>query len=106
MNLFGDLCSQSLVKPTFQWELIGKTVVSILGGAIEHYTWLEKQEYHEDYDPGKVKTDLSRQFWSGVPEKKSFEPAYAVERLVEIVEGLEEERRGRIWDWAGKEVLP
>lgn len=56
--------------------------------------------------PGTVKTDLSRSFWGGVPKEKLFEPEYAAERLVEVVEGLREGQRGRIWDWAGKEVLP
>ena len=56
--------------------------------------------------PGTVKTDLSKEFWSGVPKEKLFEPEYAAERLFEVVNGLEENQRGRIWDWAGKEVLP
>ncbi|PCH41378.1 NAD(P)-binding protein, partial [Wolfiporia cocos MD-104 SS10] len=56
--------------------------------------------------PGTVKTDFSKEFWGGVPEGKLFEPAYAAERLVEVVGKLDEQSRGRIWDWAGKEVLP
>lgn len=56
--------------------------------------------------PGTVKTDLSKDFWGGVPKEKLFEPEYAAERLFKVVEGLTAIQRGRIWDWAGKEVLP
>jgi NAD(P)-dependent dehydrogenase (short-subunit alcohol dehydrogenase family) len=56
--------------------------------------------------PGTVRTDFSREFWGGVKEGKLFEPEYAAERLVEVVNGLEEKQRGRIWDWRGEEVTP
>lgn len=56
--------------------------------------------------PGTVKTDLSRAYWSGVPKEKLFEPEYAAEKLSGVVGGLEEKQRGRIWDHAGKEILP
>lgn len=56
--------------------------------------------------PGTVKTDLSREFWGGVPKDKLFEPEYAAERLVQVVQNLDEKSRGKIWDWAGKEVPP
>lgn len=56
--------------------------------------------------PGTVKTDLSKDFWNGVPKEKLFEPEYAAERLAEVVRDLKEDQRGRIWDWAGKEVVP
>jgi NAD(P)-dependent dehydrogenase (short-subunit alcohol dehydrogenase family) len=56
--------------------------------------------------PGTVKTELSREFWSGVPEGKLFKPEYAAEQLVKVVQGLKEEQRGRIWDWKGDEILP
>ncbi|KZT72653.1 NAD(P)-binding protein [Daedalea quercina L-15889] len=56
--------------------------------------------------PGTVKTELSKEFWGGVPENKLFEPEYAAEKLVNVVQGLDEKSRGRIWDWAGKEVPP
>ncbi|ESK97455.1 c factor cell-cell signaling protein [Moniliophthora roreri MCA 2997] len=54
--------------------------------------------------PGTVKTDLSREFWSSVPKEKLFEPEYAAEKLIEVVNSLKEEQRGCIWDWAGKRV--
>ncbi|PTB80022.1 NAD(P)-binding protein [Trichoderma longibrachiatum ATCC 18648] len=58
------------------------------------------------YHPGTVKTDLSRDFWGGVPEEKLFSPEYAAERLVDVVCGLGVEDRGRCWDWKGTEVPP
>ncbi|GJE84580.1 SDR family oxidoreductase [Phanerochaete sordida] len=54
--------------------------------------------------PGTVKTDFSKEFWNGVPKEKLFEPEYAAERLVEVVGGLKDDQRGRIWDWKGEEV--
>ncbi|KZT12929.1 NAD(P)-binding protein [Laetiporus sulphureus 93-53] len=56
--------------------------------------------------PGTVKTDLSRVFWDGVPENKLFEPDFAAERIVDVVRDLDSKSRGRVWDWAGKEVVP
>ncbi|KAH0497346.1 hypothetical protein TgHK011_004658 [Trichoderma gracile] len=58
------------------------------------------------YHPGTVKTDLSRDFWGGVPEERLFSPEYAAERLVDVVCGLGVEGRGRCWDWKGTEVPP
>lgn len=52
----------------------------------------------------KVKTDLSKGFWKGVPRDKLFEPGYAAERLIDVVQKLKVEQRGKVWDWAGKEV--
>lgn len=56
--------------------------------------------------PGTVKTDLSKNHVSSVKEEKLFEPEYSAEKLAEVVGGLQKEQRGRIWDWAGKEVSP
>ncbi|PTB70365.1 NAD(P)-binding protein [Trichoderma citrinoviride] len=58
------------------------------------------------YHPGTVKTELSRDFWGGVPEEKLFSAEYAAERLVDVVCGLGVEDRGRCWDWKGTEVPP
>ncbi|KIJ70581.1 hypothetical protein HYDPIDRAFT_105319 [Hydnomerulius pinastri MD-312] len=38
------------------------------------------------------------------PEDKLFDPEYAAKCLVDVVDGLSAEHRGRVWDWAGKEV--
>jgi NAD(P)-dependent dehydrogenase (short-subunit alcohol dehydrogenase family) len=56
--------------------------------------------------PGTVKTDLSRAFWESTPKEKLFEPAFAAERLLAVLEGLASSARGKCWDWAGKEILP
>ncbi|KAI8994200.1 NAD(P)-binding protein [Trametes punicea] len=56
--------------------------------------------------PGTVKTDLSKPFWSSVKPEKLFEPAYAAERLAEVVKGLTQAHRGKVWDWKGQEVKP
>ncbi|KAI0092840.1 hypothetical protein BDY19DRAFT_926651 [Irpex rosettiformis] len=56
--------------------------------------------------PGTVKTDLSKEFWGGVPKEKLFEPEKAARYLADVVKELTVEQRGRVWDWAGKEVLP
>jgi len=56
--------------------------------------------------PGTVKTDLSKDFWSGVDDGKLFEPEFAAERLGDVVSKLEREDRGRVWDWKGEEVKP
>ncbi|OTA03828.1 hypothetical protein A9Z42_0043590 [Trichoderma parareesei] len=45
------------------------------------------------YHPGTVKTDLSRDFWGGVPEERLFSPEYAAERLVDV------------WLWKGHAIL-
>lgn len=56
--------------------------------------------------PGTVKTGLSKDFWGGVQKEKLFEPEYAAEQLAQVVDGLSQSQRGRVWDWAGKEVMP
>ncbi|KAH7176490.1 hypothetical protein EDB81DRAFT_940394 [Dactylonectria macrodidyma] len=58
------------------------------------------------YHPGTVRTDFSREFWSGVADEKLFSPGYAAQRLVDVVAGLEIGQRGRCWDWKGEEVPP
>ncbi|KII95871.1 hypothetical protein PLICRDRAFT_170470 [Plicaturopsis crispa FD-325 SS-3] len=56
--------------------------------------------------PGTVKTELSKAFWGAAKEDHLFEPEDAAEKLVGVVGALKEEQRGRIWDYAGKEVPP
>jgi NAD(P)-dependent dehydrogenase (short-subunit alcohol dehydrogenase family) len=58
------------------------------------------------YHPGTVKTGLSEEFWGRVPEKQLFSPEYAVERMVDVVNGLHLGQRGRCWDWKGDEIPP
>ncbi|EGO01665.1 hypothetical protein SERLA73DRAFT_49644 [Serpula lacrymans var. lacrymans S7.3] len=54
--------------------------------------------------PGTVKTELSKDFWKSVPESKLFKPEYAARCLVDVVKDLKEDQRGKVWDWAGKQV--
>ena len=56
--------------------------------------------------PGTVKTGLSEQFWKSTPTEKLFSAEYSAERLIEVLKGLDDDGRGKCWDWAGKEVPP
>lgn len=56
--------------------------------------------------PGTVKTGLSQDFWASTPAEKLFSPDFAAERLCEVVKGLDQEGRGKCWDWEGKEIPP
>ncbi|KAK4077496.1 uncharacterized protein Triagg1_3828 [Trichoderma aggressivum f. europaeum] len=58
------------------------------------------------YHPGTVKTELSRDYWGGVPEEKLFSTEYAAEKLMDVVCGLGVKDRGRCWDWKGTEISP
>lgn len=56
--------------------------------------------------PGTVKTGLSEEFWGSTPKEKLFSPEFAAEKLIEVVNGVGSEGRGRCWDWKGAEILP
>ncbi|KZT26951.1 NAD-binding protein [Neolentinus lepideus HHB14362 ss-1] len=59
--------------------------------------------------PGTVHTDLvdGGAFWHGPdPAHGKFELPDAVERITSVVERLQENQRGRVWDWKGQEVQP
>ncbi|PVI06031.1 NAD(P)-binding protein [Periconia macrospinosa] len=56
--------------------------------------------------PGTVKTGLSKEFWGSVKKEKLFEREWVAERLVDVVNGVGVEGRGKCWDWDGKEVPP
>ncbi|KAL6250034.1 hypothetical protein RBB50_002335 [Rhinocladiella similis] len=57
--------------------------------------------------PGTVQTGLSEQFWRSTPREKLFSPEFSAERLIDVVvNGLEEDGRGKCWDWNGKEIPP
>ena len=55
--------------------------------------------------PGTMKTELSKEFWKSTPGDQIREPEEAAERVLGVVERLGEEQRGKVWDWAGKEVI-
>lgn len=54
--------------------------------------------------PGTVKTDLSKDFWESAGKRELFEPEDAAQKLIDVVANLQPEQRGKVWDWAGKEV--
>lgn len=59
--------------------------------------------------PGTVKTGLSKEFWNNVKPEKLFEPDFAADKLVGVVEkvgGNVSGMRGKCWDWKGEEVPP
>ncbi len=56
--------------------------------------------------PGTVKTALSREFWDGTPDGKLFSPQFSAEQLLDVIQKVGVEGRGKCWDWAGKEIPP
>lgn len=54
--------------------------------------------------PGTVDSGLSEPFQSSVPEDKLFAPAYAVERLLAVVEQVSVEDSGKHFAWDGLEI--
>ncbi|KAF9485411.1 C factor cell-cell signaling protein [Pholiota conissans] len=54
--------------------------------------------------PGTVKTDLSKEFWASAAMNEPFTPNDAAMNLINVVENLSTYQRGKVWDWAGKEV--
>jgi hypothetical protein len=47
---------------------------------------------------------LSKGFWKGVAGDELFDPGYAAEKLIDVVANLKDDQRGKVWDWAGKQV--
>lgn len=56
--------------------------------------------------PGTVRTTLSEPFRGRVPEDDLFEPDTAARNLLSVLDGLEPEVSGRMFDWSGAEVPP
>lgn len=56
--------------------------------------------------PGTVKTGLSEEFWASTPDEKLFSPEFSAEKLLEVVNGVGLEGRGKCWDWKGTEISP
>ncbi len=56
--------------------------------------------------PGTVDTKLSEPFQRGVPEGKLFTPEYSAEQLLGVLDGLNADQSGRLFDWAGEEITP
>ncbi|KAH4339188.1 hypothetical protein HBH98_210080 [Parastagonospora nodorum] len=56
--------------------------------------------------PGTVKTDLSKDFWGNVKKEKLFEREWVAEQLIDVIQKVGVDGRGKCWDWDGKEVPP
>lgn len=56
--------------------------------------------------PGTVKTGLSEEFWGSTPSEKLFTPDFAAQKLVEVVNQVGLDGRGKCWDWQGKGIPP
>ncbi|KAF8165005.1 C factor cell-cell signaling protein [Crassisporium funariophilum] len=54
--------------------------------------------------PGTVRTDLSKGFWESAARSELFDPMDAATNLMGVVENLKMDQRGKLWDWAGKEI--
>ena len=54
--------------------------------------------------PGIMKTDSSKSFWESAAMTEVFEPMDAASNLINVVENLATNQRGKLWDWAGKEI--
>lgn len=55
--------------------------------------------------PGTTDTALSRPFQARVPVDKLFTPAYAAERLLEVLAARTPAETGSFWDWQGHPVV-
>ncbi|KAH8730620.1 hypothetical protein GQ44DRAFT_768374 [Phaeosphaeriaceae sp. PMI808] len=56
--------------------------------------------------PGTVKTGLSKGFWGSVKKEKLFERDWVAERLIDVIQQVGVDGRGKCWDWDRKEVVP
>lgn len=54
--------------------------------------------------PGTVETGLSEPFRGNVAADKLFTPAFAAERLLAVIAGLNKESSGRFYAWDGREI--
>jgi len=67
---------------------------------------VNKQALFIGLHPGTVETGLSQPFRGGVPEGKLFTPQRSVSGMLAVIDGADPTRSGRIFDYAGEEVLP
>jgi len=55
--------------------------------------------------PGTTDTALSRPFQARVPADRLFTPAYAADRLLEVLAARTPAETGSFWDWQGQSVV-
>ena len=56
--------------------------------------------------PGTVDTDLSRPFQANVEDGRLFTAMHAARSLLGVIDDLTPSQSGRVFDWAGKEIVP
>jgi len=56
--------------------------------------------------PGTVDTALSKPFQGNVPEGKLFTPDFSAAHLLAVIDQIDAEQSGRVFDWAGEEIHP
>lgn len=56
--------------------------------------------------PGTVKTEFSKDFWATTPAEKLLLPEFAAKSLCKVISSMDIDKRGKCWDWEGKEVPP
>lgn len=54
--------------------------------------------------PGTVDTELSEPFQSNVPDKQLFSPEQSARYLLDIIEGIDADDSGKVYDWEGKQI--
>lgn len=54
--------------------------------------------------PGTVESDLSAPFKKGVKPEKLFTPEFSANKLLTVIDSINEESNGKIFDWAGEEI--
>jgi len=54
--------------------------------------------------PGTMKTELSKDFLRAVPDDRIFEPWDAAVNVMNVVENLNTDQRGKFWDWSGQHI--
>ena len=54
--------------------------------------------------PGTVDTPLSKPFQTSVPSDKLFTPAYSVNRLISVINGLTSVDSGQTYAWDGQRI--
>jgi hypothetical protein len=56
--------------------------------------------------PGTVDTDLSKPFQPNVPEKQLLPASKSVTALLQVIESLDREDSGKVFDFRGNEITP
>jgi NAD(P)-dependent dehydrogenase (short-subunit alcohol dehydrogenase family) len=54
--------------------------------------------------PGTTDTDLSKPFQKNVAEGRLFPVDFTVESLLRVINSMEDENSGGLYDWAGKAI--